>query len=62
MFEAIWKVVNWIVPELVEMFEAGVRGEDITHNDLWEKIPSELQTVLLDAIKTEQRRAQGLPT
>lgn len=62
MGSIIAEVVKWVVKEAVEMVQKGIKGEDVSHHWLMEKMPGELKTVIQDKIKTEQRKAQGLPT
>jgi len=60
--EIVFDVIGAIKGDVVDMVEKGMSGEDITHHWVMEKIPKDLQTVLLDKIKTAQRKAAGLPT
>ena len=60
--EIVFDVIGAIKGDVVDMVEKGMRGEDISHHWVMEKIPAELQTVLQDKIKTAQRKAAGLPT
>jgi len=61
-FDVIWEAVSWFVPQVVALMERGIRGEDITHDELLAMLPRELKTSLLDKVRTERRRQLGLPT
>lgn len=57
----IFEVLGALRPGIEDMVRRGIGGEDITHHWVMEHIPPELQTVIQDKIKTEARRAAGLP-
>ena len=58
----IGKMLGWLVPEIIDMFERGIQGENLAHHWLMEKAPDGLKTEALDELWTEKRRREGKPT
>jgi hypothetical protein len=56
------EIVTALIPTIRDFVTRSVTGEKLSDHWLRKAIPREHRTVILDKIKTEARRAKGLPT
>lgn len=57
----IGSIAAALIPKVIDAVERGVAGEDVSHADVMKALDPELRVVVLDKIKTEERKAKGLP-
>jgi hypothetical protein len=60
--DLILNITKALVPVVVELIQRGVSGEDITHDELFKRLPNELQVTVQAKIREEARRAAGMAT
>lgn len=55
------EIIGGLMPIIHDLVTRGLAGEDITHDDLWQRLPHETRTAIAAKIMQAQREALGLP-
>jgi hypothetical protein len=58
----VFTIVKELTPIVVDLIQRGMSGEDITHDELFKRLPGELQTTIQAEMREAARKAAGLPT
>lgn len=54
-------IVAGLIPVVAELVTKGIAGHDITHDELWARLPHDSRVTAHAKILFEQRKALGLP-
>lgn len=57
----VGSIAGALIPAVIDAVTRGIAGVDVTHEAVMQALDPELRVVVLDKIKTEERKAKGLP-